>query len=261
MDTASFFALTPGPTQQPDGSPATLAVYELGELALPTGRLGVCDPFIFLDDPLVVAAPAGSFPVRLTVADVSLGQDGGRLRAAYLSVVFSGAPSVRVAGAPALSDAEAQLSEAEAAVLAQDPGAWADRLPGVGVDTGTVGFVDAGAVAEAMPGPADDWFETVMSPEEGPGWLDRVDAAGPQPAGAANIALPLGELGENVVLCRTGRESGQFPVLASWDADGALTGVHIDLLVVGELAEALAEAAAPQPVTGMRGWLGRLLGR
>ena len=43
----------------------------------------------------------------------------------------------------------------------------------------------------------------------------------------------LARSGENVILAHSGWGDGVYPLLQTLDADGRLTGVHIDLQVVG----------------------------
>src|SRR6185295_9827697 len=53
-----------------------------GDLALPSGRLVACDPFVYLsptDTPFIIA-PKGKFPVIVTLADVSEKQDRSLIR-------------------------------------------------------------------------------------------------------------------------------------------------------------------------------------
>lgn len=65
-----------------------LTVYDLGNIQLPSGQVEVCDPFTTLGQSLVFPCPKGSFPVKVTVADVSLAQDGSEFRQAYVSIIF-----------------------------------------------------------------------------------------------------------------------------------------------------------------------------
>ena len=225
MNSDAFFALRTGPAVQPDGAPAALTVHDLGVLRVPSGRLGVTDPFVFLDDALIVPIPAGDYPVYLTVADVSAEQDGSHPREAYLSLVLSDAPTASVAAAAVEPDPEESPDE-----HAEEGGFYA-----VPVDAGTIGFVDASAVAGAMPADPNAWYDSVFNPEDGGGWIATLTSDTPHPEGTANIVMPLAAAGENVILSAAGWGDGAYPVLESRDADGALTGIHVDLLVVGTL--------------------------
>lgn len=222
-----------------------LSVVGLGDLSVESGRLGACDPFAYLYDPVVLPVPPGRYPVLVTVADVSEGQDGSHQREAYLSVVFSDAESVAVQAAP---------SEAG---MPADGEFW-----GVGVDAGTVGFVDANAIDRCMPGDGADWYSDVFDTAGGDGWFAQMDADSPYPAGTANILLPLAAEGENVVLSHSGWGDGFFPLLRTVAEDGSVTAVHIDLLVVGapeqEMPQPDQAAPAPAAQNASKGWLRRL---
>lgn len=169
MDIADFYALQTGSAPLGTGALAKLTVLDLGNLRLPSGKVGACDPFVNLSYPLVVQVPHGDYPVRVTIADVSPEQDGSHLREAYLSLVLSDADSVAIEAAP---------------------GPDGPPLPGhyftVGVDAGTVAFVDAEAVARCMPDPTT-WYEGVFESDDSNCWFELMDAEEPQPAGTANI--------------------------------------------------------------------------
>jgi hypothetical protein len=243
MEFADHYALSSGLAPVPDGRSVQLTVIDLGELRIESGLLGACDPFVNLDAPLVIPVVPGSYPVRVTIADVSEGQDGSHLREAYLSVVLSEADSVAVEPAPSIEGApEAGQS-------------W-----GVPVDAGTVGFVDAEAAATFMPGQGVDWYAEIFDSGEPDSWFAQMDSDHPLPAGLANIVLPLAMRGENLILCRSGWGDGFYPITRTLGADGTTTGIHIDLCVVGAPDEGEEQEA---PNTGhpaeWRTWIGRLL--
>lgn len=189
-------------------------VVDLGELQVPSGRIEACDPFVTLGEGLHFEVPAGTYPVRMTVADVSDEQDGSHLREAYLSVVL--AP-----GEPVNSEILVPLGE---------PAPPADEYYGVGVDAGTVGFVDAAAVATGMP-PSQQWYDEIFDNGTEDSWFALMDSESHLTAGAANIVLPKAVGGENVVLCHSGWGDGFYPVVGSYDAAGTLISLHIDLQV------------------------------
>ncbi|MDQ0619168.1 hypothetical protein QFZ33_003192 [Arthrobacter globiformis] len=107
--------------------------------------MGGCDPFVNLDQPVIVKIPPGDYPVRVTIADVSPEQDGSNLREAYLSLILSPAESVAVEAA-------------------RGPDG---QFYGGGVSTGTVAFVDAEAVTGCMPHEST-WYEEVFESEDPP---------------------------------------------------------------------------------------------
>ncbi|MEV8215455.1 DUF4241 domain-containing protein [Leifsonia sp. NPDC077715] len=247
MDLSELHALSTGLAPLPDGRRVELSVVELGELNVASGRLGACDPFAYLQDQVVVPVPPGRYPVFVTVADVSQAQDGSHMREAYLSVVLSGAEPASVEAAP------------------KESGRPGDgRFWGVGVDAGTVAFVDADAIPRCMPADVTDWYSEVFDTGGADGWFAQMDSDTPYPAGTANIVLPRATDGENLVLSHSGWGDGFYPLLQSVSAEGTVTAIHIELLVVGE-PEAQepepkpvsAEAPTPEP---SKGWLRRLFG-
>jgi hypothetical protein len=207
-----------------DGAVWRLSVVDCGELVLPTGRLGACDPFSDLErspeDPSV-EVPPGSYPVRVTLADVSGKGDGSHIREAYASLLLGGDPEVRRA-----------------------------YLFGFGVDAGTACLVDAGTVMSAMPprergsGP-DDWRDSWDAVFTGYGqrrakrgsWVDRMDDRGHIRDGIANVVLPLARAGENIILIHSGWGDGGYPVVGGYDAAGTLVAVHVDLFVVASAGD------------------------
>jgi hypothetical protein len=252
MDIADHYALKTGSATLANGSLASLTVQILGILRVPSGRLGACDPFVELEQPTVVLVPPGDYPVSVTIADVSEDQDGSHKREAYLSVI---------------------LSDAEPATVEPAPGP--DGPPdegeffGVGVDAGTVAFVDADSVAGCMPDDGTNWYEDLYDSGEPDSWFSVMDAAAPLPAGLANIVMPRATAGENVVLAHSGWGDGFYPLLQTRAADGHVTGIHIDLRVVGKFDEEPAdpttahEPPVPEsaPLPQKKSWFARLLGR
>ncbi|MDE9364043.1 DUF4241 domain-containing protein [Luteipulveratus sp. YIM 133132] len=221
MDITDFHAMSTGTAPDDLGEKRALTVHDLGSLKVASGRLGVCDPFVSLDQPLVVPVPPGEYPVRVTVADMSDAQDGSHLREAYLSVVIAEGLARRVA--PAVTEA-GEAPEGE--------------VYGIGVDAGTVGFVDADAVASGMPDVGEsDWYTDVFDSDAEGSWFDAMDSEGPLPKGTANVVMPRATSGENVVLSHSGWGDGFYPVLATTDGEGRLLGVHIDLGVVGRFED------------------------
>ncbi|MBD5786180.1 DUF4241 domain-containing protein [Cellulosimicrobium terreum] len=211
-----FFALRPGRapgTGAADGPDYALTVHDLGELVVTSGRLEASDPFVTLGEGLVVEVPPGRHPVRVTVADVSDEQDGSHPREAYLSVVL----------------AEGEVARVEPVVPARletppEGSAWT-----VPVDTGSVAFADADAIAALMPD--DDWYDSLFDTGEDTSWFSLMDSEEHLFEGVANIGLPGATAGENVVLAHSGWGDGFYPLVRTVAADGTVLGVHIDLLV------------------------------
>jgi hypothetical protein len=122
-----------------------------------------------------------------------------------------------------------------------------------------VAFVDAEAVARCMP--HESSWEDIFEADDPNSWFDLMDADGPLPPGMANIVMPLAENGENVVLSHSGWGDGFYPVLQTKDENGRLTGIHIDLAVVGKFDDEPNDSAEvpfgegpradpPRPFTG-----------
>lgn len=216
MNIGDFYALRAGTAPLPSGEAVRLSVHDLGVVRVPSGRLGASDPFVYLDESVIVPIPPGDYPVRVTIADVSPGQDGSHLREAYLSVVLSSAesellgPAVGLGGPP-----------------------QPDQFYGVGVDSATVAFVDAEAVLRCMPDDPALWYDEVFDSNGPDAWFSVMDSDTPHVRGGANLVMPRAADGENVVLSHSGWGDGFYPLLETRDRDGGLTGVHIDLRVVG----------------------------
>jgi hypothetical protein len=247
MHVDDFHALTTGSVTQPDGAPATLSVRDLGLLKVESGRLGACDPFVQLDAPLVTRVEPGTYPVRLTMADVSEDQDGSDLREAFLSLVIAEGTTASVE--PARSEDAGSPPVGE----------WF----GVGVDAGTVAFVDAAAIAPGMPEDAARWYDEVFDSGRPDSWFNQMDAGDVYPPGAANIVLPRAGNGENIVLSHSGWGDGFYPLVVTRGANGEILAVHIDLLVVGPDQEESGNqpTGVSDPGRSRPWFLRRLLGR
>jgi hypothetical protein len=247
---SDFFALIPGQAPLVTGDLGTLTVHDLGILRVPSGTLGAADPFVALDQPITVQIASGDYPVAVTIADVSSEHDGSHLREAYLSLILSDAATASIEPVPGPDGPP------------QDGSYF-----GVAVDAGTVAFFDAAAVEASMPNDGDTWYDGVFDTGEPGSWFDVMDAETPLRAGTANIVMPLAAAGENVILAHSGWGDGFYPVVQTLDAEGRLTGVHIDLQVVGPRPEETIERAETAPdlparaPTPTKGWFARLLGR
>lgn len=223
MPVDDFHALTVGTLRQPDATTVTLQVRDLGHLAVPSGRLAACDPFVTLTSPFVTSIDPGTYPVRVTVADVSEHQDGSHLREAFLTVVL----------------AEGEVAAVEPATSASDgappPGEWFV----VEVDAGTVAFVDASEIRRGMPEDPGRWYDEVFDSGRSDSWFALMDAEDDGPAGTANLRLPRSP-DANLVLSHSGWGDGTYPVVVTRDLDGRMLGVHLDLLVVSPEARSIS---------------------
>lgn len=229
MKSEAFWALHDGPVpspfvgEEPDLSQTTvsLTVVDLGTLKVPSGLVEASDPFVALSDSQSFPVPPGEYPAKVTVADVSLAQDGSHMREAYLSLVLGSGKAVSVE--PAEPQGEVNPNEVE-------DGYWC-----VGVDSGTVAFVDAEATTTCMP-PKDwrAWNDELFDHDGEDSWFNLMDNPAHYHVGVANIVLPKATDGENLVLSHSGWGDGSYPVVLTRDADGNPVGLHIDLLIFGE---------------------------
>ena len=227
-----FFALKTGAVSLPDGEPATLEVHELGVLRVSSGRLAVCDT-IWLEAPDVLPVPPGDYRAVATIARVAESYDLAERREAYLSLLISDRPTVSVHPA---------VFEAGSVDWREQPAGGLAGVPGLcGVTTSSlssIAMVDAEAIEAGMPADADTWYDTIISPSGGPGWFSRMDTNIDGPLGSLLTELPEAKNGENIAILMA-RAERSFPVLETRDAEGRMTGIHIDLLVIGELSESL----------------------
>lgn len=207
-------------SDQPDKTTTyRLDVIDLGSLKVNSGRLVACDPFVTLLDGAVVEVEPGTYPVRVTVADVSEAQDGSHLREAYLSLVL----------------ADGAISSFTPLIPAGEEPAIPGHYWGVSVDAGAVAFVDELSATTLMP--PGDWDDEIFDTGLPDSWFAQMDASSPLPAGYANITLPLARDGENIVISHSGWGDGFYPVVGAYDSHNRLISVHIDLQVVGEFRE------------------------
>lgn len=227
-----LFALRSGEVLLPDGQPAILEMHEFGRLRVPSGRLGVCDP-IRLQAPGVLSIPPGDHRVVATIARVPESYDLAKNRPGYLSLVISDRPTTSVHPA-VFEEGSFESREQSVGGIAGTPGLY-------GVATSrmsSVAMVDAEAIGSGMPSDPGTWFDTVISPIDTPGWFGRMDTELDGPLGSLFTELPEAADGENIAIL-IARPERLFPVLETRDAEGAMTGIHIDLLIIGELSELL----------------------
>ena len=205
---------------QTEDGPRFLWTVPCGELALPSGRLVACDPFVFLqphNNPYVLV-PKGHFPVFVTLVDVSASQDKSHVREAYASIVFSSEQEAYRKAIPLARDGEDR------------PDLEGDNFVGFGVDAGTACFVDDSLVGPCMPDPKT-WYRELFENSKADCWFQRMDNPDHIRAGIANIVLPLAKNGENLILFHSGWGDGIYPVVGSFDSAGHLLALHIDFFV------------------------------
>ncbi|MFE1594703.1 DUF4241 domain-containing protein [Nocardia sp. NPDC058705] len=201
-----------------------LSVVDCGSLALQTGQLVVCDPFACSvpGEHVVARVRPGEYRVHATIADVSGNELDAEYQLAYLTL------QLPIAG-PEVTRRVLTVESDGFAVAADD-------YHGVVVDSGTVCFVDAGAVVRNMSD-GEHWGDLFE-----PGGQERMWAGGSEigsqgPADVANIALPAG-FGENIVVARSGWGDGCV-LYGGYDDIGMLAAVSGES--IGMFARALAE--------------------
>lgn len=199
-----------------------LSVVDCGNLVAPHGQLVACDPFVGLQSEgnLFVAIPPGTYPVRVTLADVSGKGDGSHIREAYVTVILSDAEEVTRHILVPQPDGKIVPLESED-----------DSFVGFPVDAGTACFVDGGSLPDSMP-PEDTWYEEIFDNNTDQSWFARMDDPTHIRAGIANITLPNAQHGENIIVVHSGWGDGIYPVVGGYDAQGNLVRVHIDFMVV-----------------------------
>ena len=203
-----------------EGETVHLSVVACGTLDLPSGRLVIADPFAALQHTgnAYVDVPPGSYPVEVTLADVSGKDDGSHIREAYVSVLLSSEPEV----------VRRPLTPSPRGTVDRELGH--EEYVGFGVDSGSGCLVDAASLATAMP-PEDEWSQVFDDGTER-SWFALMDAVGNPHAGLANVVLPLAKNEENIVLFQTGWGDGYYAIVGGFDAAGRLVAVHVDLFLL-----------------------------
>lgn len=187
---------------------ANVHSFVIGEVNVPSGLLAASDPYVDIESPLVFDVPAGTYPVYVTVADVSAEQNKSHYRECYLSIILNENEPVSISGAIP-KDREDDLVEG--------------TFYGVGVDAGIVGFFDYEAgqelnrTLEEDPDSLFDFLEEELTEKNN---------------AHVGVFQPEGIEG-NFVYSHSGWGDGFYPVLKTLDKDGNITGFHIDLGVLG----------------------------
>jgi Protein of unknown function (DUF4241) len=218
-------ALADGERFAIDGRNFALSVIGCGDLRVPSGRLVACDPFAAMSQHgnAEIAIPPGTYPVRVTLADVSDTSDGSHVREAYASLILSDQPEVE----------RHLLTPLQAGATAPELGP--DEFVGFGVDAGTACFVDAAALEYGMPDERswDELFDNGTDDS----WFSRMDDPHHIREGIANILLPLATDGTNLILFHSGWGDGAYPIIGGYDRAGILVAVHIDFFIIPDPTE------------------------
>jgi hypothetical protein len=191
-----------------------IVVVDCGDLSMSSGRLVAADPFVMLERKnAYYRVPPGTYPVRVTL-------DETIQREMYVSLIVAAVPEVERRLLTPFKPGGEPYPEPEV-----------ETFYGVGVDSGTVCFVDDEAIQRGMPADESTWFEGLFDNESNNCWFKLMDDPAHIRAGLANIRLPLAGDGANIVISHSGWGDGFYPVVGGYDAHGTLVAVHIDLLV------------------------------
>lgn len=203
-------AFQPGFIGEADKDRYPLRTLRIGTLNLSSGRLILADPLILSDRdrPLDLDLPPGRYPVDLAVADT--GRGGHRVALARL--LLSDAPPVRWAMAVIKGEDVRTLK--------------GDQVFSYGVDSGTGGFVDAGA---------RDWL-LAQAPEKAEAlsedWIARGEAMGPK-VGLPHTVFLVEEVGPGgIAMMSSGWGDGGYASWVGFDAAGSPVQVVTDFAVI-----------------------------
>ncbi|MFI1960597.1 DUF4241 domain-containing protein [Streptomyces althioticus] len=178
----------PGPRDTPDG-PAVVELGDAGPLRITSGRLAVSDPG-WVAGPRTVAVPPGEYPVTLSLLRAT-----HEIRVAAAKVTFSDAPTHAWEMTLRPDEDPELLGEGE--------------FYGVGVDTGTVAFMDATRTVDEE-GLDEDVFLPLSS-------VDR-----------PSVELPGTETEPNLIAFSAGWGDGSYPVWTGRTEDGQAACVVVD---------------------------------
>jgi hypothetical protein len=181
----------------------TLTRRRVGDLALPTGRLVACDPFVFPEaEPFFLPLPRGTFPIILSIAQIATDQ-----RVAYATVRFR-------QSIPVTWDMMT-VGDQDTSTLKED------EFFGYPVDAGTGCFMDhsTGRLLNERMKQEDTFFETLIAEMDKTyqhtwSWLD----------------MRFGE--SNLIAFSSGYGDGMYATYAGFDADGEVSVVVTDFRVI-----------------------------
>jgi len=191
-----------GLTVTPPDGPIALSGIEIGKLAVPSGRVVACDPF--LCDRIEAfgrRVPAGKFPVQLAMAKLPNDE-----RVAFARILFADRPAVRWEMALRPGQTLQDLK----------PG----YIHGYGVDTGTGSFMDAATRTSYLAATADEAAT-----------MRLVDALNNAPSGSrAWLLRPYGHA--NVAMFSSGWGDGFYASYFGLDSAGRVVALVTDFGVV-----------------------------
>lgn len=192
-----------GLTVTPSDGPIQLSGLGIGKLAVPSGRIVACDPFVCDGiEAFNRRVPAGKFPVQLAMARLSEGDE----RVSFARILFADRPAVRWEMALRPGQTMKDLK----------PG----YIHGYGVDTGTGAFMDAAAQASYLAATANEAAT-----------MRLVDALNDAPAGTrAWLLRPFGHA--NVAMFSSGFGDGFYASYFGLDETGRVVALVTDFGVV-----------------------------
>lgn len=221
MDAAKFLAGN-------EAHHAGTRAIELGEIVVVSGRLAFHDPFESRGESAVLNVAPGRYRIWATEVQEDTGdpERPGAYDPAYLSIQLTSAEPDWVAPADELGEDVPSF------------GLW------TGTDSGTIGAFDGAALAVDELTSRSTEFDRVLD-----------DEANPHRFTYANI--PLSESNEaNIVISKSGRGDGAFPILATYDIDGRAVAIHVDFGMVD--TEGADTAAVQKPKRSLRAALRRI---
>ncbi|MFF9167650.1 MULTISPECIES: DUF4241 domain-containing protein [unclassified Streptomyces] len=178
---------SPGACDTPDG-PAAVELVDAGMLRITSGQLVVSDPAWLGETSRTIAVPPGEFPVTLSLLCTTRGTDVAAARVTFLGI------------APSEWDMALRPDE-DLGLLGEG------QFYGVGVDTGTVSFMDATRTVRE-----DQLDEDLFIP------LDS----------HFSVELPGAEPEPNLIAFRAGQGDGAYPVWIGRTDDGQIGCVVVD---------------------------------
>jgi hypothetical protein len=202
--------------------PMTFKTRRLGEIALPSGRIGASDPLVLAQpEPFSTAVPPGRYPVELAVAVLENEDE----RTAYARLLFSTEPAIRWAMAVTPGQDPSTLSEEE--------------IFGYDVDTGTGCFLspEVGQVLANRMAEESGYYETFIE-EMQKNYQDTWSWASLRPDPASELS---------VIVFSTGYGDGVYASYFGLSADGRPVALVTDFQVIAEpiLREAPKATAVP----------------
>ncbi|THV26455.1 DUF4241 domain-containing protein [Glycomyces paridis] len=181
---------------------------ELEKAVCPTGSIVGCDPLVCPDsDPFTVAVPPGVHRLIAWVATIETDGEATDRRVAALELRITDQPTAAWEMAVSGDDDPAELEE--------------DGFFGYAVDAG------AGALADRVATTALRGWEYEETEER---LIDATDWEGPVPGLVSAVTDTA--TGANVVIVGTGWGDGVYPTFIGRDAEGAVTRLVTDFLLI-----------------------------